>query len=70
MHKCGSYEHCLYLTELEWNRSNTFLSSDTFFERNYLFGYMVSNSLKKYFPENMLSRFKNYIPHGSSPYGI
>ena len=47
MHKYGSHEHFLYFTQLEWNESNTtFLSSGMFFERNYLFGYIVFNSLK------------------------
>ena len=48
MHKYGSHKHSLYFTELKWNRSNTtFLSSGMFFEQNYLFGYIVSSSLKK-----------------------
>ena len=47
MHRYGSHEHSLYFTELEWNRSNTtLLWSGTFFGRIYLFGYIVSNSLK------------------------
>ena len=71
MHKYSSHEHSMYFTELEWNKSNTtFLSSATFFERNYLTGYIVSNSLRKQYPVKVLSRFKNYIQHGSSPYGI
>ena len=47
MHKYDSHEYSLYFTELEWNRSNTtFLSSGTFSKRNYLLGYIISNSLK------------------------